>query len=110
MADETPTTPMKPQDTVIYILGELGGKMTSLSDSVNASNSSQAAINAANETEHKEFRETLSIHGTQLAILNDGKVTQRYTKSERTQQWMVWMALPASVISVAAIIYSILNK
>jgi hypothetical protein len=39
--------PMKPQDQIIYLLGELTGKVTALQSSVDTSQSSQAATNAA---------------------------------------------------------------
>jgi len=101
---------LAPQETTNFLLGQISGQVHALQNSVESSAASQASINAANETEHQKFRDTLGSHGTKIAVLEDGKKTQQVTKSERTQQWMVWMALPASVISLATVIYSVLNK
>jgi hypothetical protein len=110
MAEDAQTAPMKPQDTVIYLLGELKGQVGSLTESVNSSATQQAAVNAANEAEHAEFRKTLGIHDTAIAVLTDGKKTQQMSKSERTQRWMVYIALPTAVTALATIVYSVVNK
>lgn len=110
MAEDASTAPLAPQDTTNFLLGQISGQVHALQNSVESSVASQAAINAANETEHQEFRKTLGVHGSQIAVLEDGKKMQQATKTERTQQWMVWLALPASVLSLGAVIYSVINK
>jgi hypothetical protein len=109
MTDESP--PMKPQDTVIFLLGELGGKVTSLTDSVNSTAASQAAVNAANEAEHAKFREAISAHDTAIAVLNDGKKAQQENKLTRIQLVSLWIGAPSGLGALIALLaYINFNK
>jgi hypothetical protein len=109
MTDE-PTPPMKPQDTVIFLLGELKGSMTALQTSVETRDQTQADINKANEADHEKFRTDISAVVTDVAVLKDNRVSQRYTKSELTQKWMVWAGIPATVLGLITLGTMILNK
>lgn len=64
-----PDTPMKPQDTVIYLLGELKGQVVSLQGSVDASQTSQASINAAIQTEQSNLRNKVSAVEQDVSVL-----------------------------------------
>lgn len=110
MAEDASTAPLKPQDTVIYLLGELKGQVGSLTNSVNSSAASQAAINTANEAEHAEFRKILGTHDTQLAVLNDGKKTQQENKLTRWQLIGLWIGAPSGLASFIGLIYLFVNK
>jgi hypothetical protein len=101
---------MKPQDTVIFLLGELKGSVSALQTSVENNNLAQAAINQQNEKDHEKFREDISAVVTDVAVLKDSRVSQRYTKSELTQKWMVWAGIPATVLGLITLGTMILNK
>lgn len=103
MGDES-TAPMKPQDTVIFLLGELKGGVSSLKESVDSSAASQAAINTANEAEHAKFRESLSAHDTALAVLNDGKKTQQENTMTNLQRVGLWVSVPSGLAALAGLI------
>jgi hypothetical protein len=109
MTDE-PSPPMKPQDTVIFLLGELKGSVASLQTSVDNNNLAQAAVNQQNEADHAKFREDIGGLTTDVAVLKDSRVSQRYTKSELTQKWMVWAGIPATVLGLITLGTMILNK
>ena len=64
-----PETPMKPQDTVIYLLGELKGQVVSLQSSVDSSQTSQASINAAIQTEQSNLRNEMSAVKQDVSVL-----------------------------------------
>jgi hypothetical protein len=109
MTDE-PSTPMKPQDTIILLLGELKGQMSSLQTSVENRDRAQADINKANEQEHAKFRDDISALSTAVAVLNDNRASQRYTLSERTQKWMTWIAAPSAVAALIGLLFQTINK
>lgn len=106
--DQSP--PMKPQETIIFMLGELKGSMTALQTSVETSNKAQGDINKANEADHEKFRGDIGGLSTRVAVLEDNRVSQRYTKSELTQKWMVWAGIPATVLGLITLGTMILNK
>jgi hypothetical protein len=95
---------MKPQDTVIFLLGELKGGVTALKESVDSSAAQQAVINAANESDHVKFREKLEAHSTALAVLDDGKKTQRENTLTHMQRLGLWIAVPSGVASAVGIV------
>jgi hypothetical protein len=109
MTDE-PSPPMKPQETVIYILGQLQGSMIALQTSVDNNNQAQAAINQKNESDHEKFQTTDADLDKRVAVLEDNRLSQRYTKSELTQKYMTWIGVPAAIASVIALGTMILNK
>lgn len=102
--DDQPSAPMKPQDTVIFLLGEIKGKVGSLKESVDSSSAAQALVNQANESEHAEFRRTISDHSTQLAVLADGKKTQQENKLTRIQLVSLWIGAPSGVGALIALL------
>lgn len=110
MTEEQPSAPMKPQDTVIFLLGELKGGVSSLKESVDSSAASQAQVNLANEQEHAKFRTEISSLNSDMAVLKDSRTSQRYTKSELTQRWMVYAGLPATLLACVSLFLMIYNK
>lgn len=91
---------MKPQDVIVYKLGELGGQMTAVQAAVTASATIQAAEAAENQKEHAEFRKTLGEHATELSSLKSAQPI-------RVSPWSkagVIIALPASVIALIGFI------
>jgi len=109
MTDE-PSPPMKPQETIIFMLGELKGSVSSLQTSVENSNQAQAVINQQNEADHEKFRTDIGQLNTDVAVLKDNRSSQRFTVSERTQRWMVWLGVPAAVVSTIALFIMIYNN
>lgn len=104
MTEDSSSAPMKPQDTVIFLLGELKGGVSSLKESVDSSAASQAAINTANETEHAKFRETLGVHATQLAVLTDGKKTQQENTLTNLQRIGLWVSVPSGLGALVGLV------
>lgn len=124
MADEQ--TPVGPQDTVIFLLGELKGHVDSLNRSVVASVQSQSEVNAANEAEHAAFRREIAKHETALAILDsakqqyheaslraaqaDAQVAQDKVRSAqdkrltRMQTVALWVGAPSGVLAVGGMV------
>lgn len=104
MSDVQPA--MKPQDTVIYLLGELKGQMGSVQATVAASTTAQSAVNAENKKEHEEFRHTLEAHGNELTAI-------RTASPARVSGWSkagVLVAIPASAIALVGFIALYLAK
>lgn len=56
MTTVPPDSPLKPQDAVMYALGELKGQM----GAVLSSQQAQAEVNAENRREHDEFRSAIA--------------------------------------------------
>ncbi len=89
---------LKPQDQIILLLGQLQGQVTSMQQSVETSASSQAAVNAANEAEHAEFRRELANHSSQLAVV-----------TATAPQRAPWWSIAAGLAAVGALILTIVN-
>lgn len=106
MTDESPSAPMKPQETVIYLLGELKGSVQSLQQSVDATARAQADINKANEEEHAKFRTDIAALATSVAVLNDNRTSQRFSAAERTQRWMTWLGVPGALAASIALFFT----
>lgn len=106
MADDeqTPAPAMKPQDTVIYLLGEIKGKVGSLKESVDSSSAAQALVNQANDVEHAEFRRTIGDHSTKLAVLEDGKKASQENKLTRIQLVSLWIGAPSGLGALVALL------
>lgn len=84
---------MKPQETVIYLLGQLDGKMGSVQASIAASAQSQADAAAENRREHDEFRSDIA--------------TIKAAQPVRVSPWAkvgVIIAIPASLIALVGFI------
>ena len=62
----TVETPMKPQDQVIYLLGELKGQVGSLQSSVDTSLASQASINATVQNALTALRSDVDVLKVQM--------------------------------------------
>lgn len=88
MTDETPQG-LKPQDTIILLLGELRGQMTA----VVASSQAQSEINAENRREHEEFRTSI----TELKAAQPVKVSS-WAKAGTI------IAIPASLVALVGFI------
>lgn len=91
---------MKPQDTVIYLLGELKGQMGAVQASVAASAQSQALVNAENITEHAAFRKTLASHADDITAI---KTAQPMKVSPWSKAGVV-IAIPSSLIALVGFI------
>jgi len=94
---------MKPQDTVIYLLGELKGETQAMRGQLSASSQAQALVNAENKAEHEEFRKTLEIHASDITTM---KATQP-VKVSPWQKAAVIIAMPAGV--TALILFIVTN-
>lgn len=91
---------MKPQDTVIYLLGELKGEVGAMRGQLSANTQAQAAVNAENKAEHEEFRKTLEAHSSDITTL---KATQPVKVSPWAKAGII-IALPASVVALIGFI------
>lgn len=88
MTDETPPG-LKPQDTIILLLGELRGQMAA----VLASSQAQSEINAENRREHEEFR----------TAITEIKATQPVKVSPWAKVGVI-VAIPASLVALVGFI------
>ena len=61
---------MKPQDQIIYLLGQIQGELKAVHATIDAQNARQAAINAETASELNDHRGKITDHGEQLAVLN----------------------------------------
>lgn len=93
-----PDAPMKPQDTVIYLLGELKGQVVSLQGSVDSSQASQASINAAIQTEQVALRNEVSMVKQDVSVL----------KSQQ-QPRAPWWSVAAGLGAIGALIVVIVQ-
>lgn len=105
--DSTPTTSLRPNDQVIYILGRIEGTVSSLKGSVDASNQSQALVNAANELEHQEFRKTLGQHTTEIAGLTQENATAKSNKLSGMQLAGLWIAAVGGLSGIGTLLFFI---
>lgn len=60
---------MKPQDQIIYLLGQIQGELKAVHATIDAQNSRQAAINATVAADAADMRRTVIEHGEELAVL-----------------------------------------
>lgn len=98
---------MKPQDTVIYLLGELKGQVTGLQGSVDKSSTAQATINADNETEHAKFRTSIASHDTAIAGFTQDRLEARSNKLSGMQLAGLWIAAIGGLSGIGTLIYFI---
>lgn len=108
MDDQSPS--LRPQDTIILLLGELKGSVSSLQASVESNNRAQAAINQQNESDHEKFRTDIGALNTDVAVLKDNRASQRYSLSERTQKWMVLCGIPGTAVAVVSLFFMFYNN
>lgn len=97
--------PMKPQETVIYLLGELKGEMRSTRESVAASAATQAVVNGEHAKEHEAFRKAIEANTLDLAAI---KAAQPIKVSPWSKAGII-IALPASIIALIAVVSMFLN-
>ena len=114
MTDEqVPDPPMKPQDTLIWMLGGMSADLKSIKDGQAAAAVSHASAEAANTKEHEEFRRVLSQHGTDIAVLKSGRVDDHEEAVEasslndklRTRRitfWGVVASIPLTIIGIVS--------
>jgi hypothetical protein len=86
-------TPMKPQETVIYLLGELKGQVVSLQGSVDSSQATQAGINASVQTEIASMRRDIGTLSSEVGVL----------KAQMPRR-APWWSVAAGVASIAAVL------
>lgn len=104
---------MKPQDTLIWMLGGMSADLKSIKDGQAAAAVSHASAEAANTKEHEEFRRVLSQHGTDIAVLKSGRVDDHEEAVEasslndklRTRRitfWGVVASIPLTIIGIVS--------
>ena len=89
---------MKPQDQIIYLLGQIQGELKAVHVTIDAQNSRQAVINAANDSEHAEFRRELASQGESLAVLKASAPTRA-----------PWWNVASGFAAVAALIVAVVT-
>lgn len=92
--------PMKPQDTVIYLLGELKGEVRSTTQAVTAASTAQAAVNSEHAKEHESFRKAIEANTLDLAAIKASTPVRVSTWSKAG----VIIAVPASVVALVGFI------
>jgi len=102
----SPEPQMKPQDVIVYKLGELGGQMTAVQAAVQQSTQTQAAESAENKREHAEFRKTLGEHASHISALQGAQPI----KVSGWSKAGVIIAIPASAIALVGFIALYLSK
>lgn len=102
--------PIPSKDQTNYLLGRLEGTITALTETVKASAQEQAQANVVHAAEHAEFRRDISKNSSDIAVLNDNKITNRVNKSEAVQKWMVIVGVPgAAAAAVGALVWLLTN-
>ena len=86
---------MKPQDQIIYLLGQIQGELKAVHATIDAQNSRQAAINAGISLDLAKLDAKVDEHGEQLAVL---KAAQ--------QPRLQWPTIVTGLAAVAALIIS----
>lgn len=102
----SPEPQMKPQDVIVYKLGELGGQMTAVQSAVQQSATIQAADSAENKREHAEFRKTLGEHSNHISALQ----TAQPVKVSGWARAGVIIAIPSSAVALVGFIVLYLSK
>ena len=88
---------LNPQEQIILLLGRLEGQVSSLQQSVETASATQANVNAANDSEHAEFRRELAVYGSEIAVL-------RSNAAPRAPWWNVAAGLAAVAAMTLALI------
>lgn len=86
---------MKPQDTTIFLLGEIKGTLGALQSSVASNTQAQAEENSENKREHEEFRTKLTEHGDAITALRVGQPVKT-----------PWFSVVGGVSGIGAIVLS----
>lgn len=97
---------MKPQDTVIYLLGELKGEVRSTANAVTAASAAQATVNSEHAKEHDSFRKAIEQNTLDLAAV---KAAQPMKVSGWSKAGVL-IALPASAVALVGFIALYLAK
>lgn len=82
---------MKPQDQIIYMLGQIQGELKAVHATVEAQNTRQATINATTTAELSKLSDKVETHGEQLAVLD-------------SRPRLTWPQIIAGVASIAALV------
>lgn len=94
-----PEPAMKPQDTIIFMLGELKGEMRALSATVESSQSTQAAVNASVVIELASVKASVGKHSEDIAVIQS-----------RIGPRLSWPLILSALVSVAALVLAIINR
>lgn len=97
MTTVPPDTPLKPQDAVMYALGELKGQMGAVIQSQQA----QADVNAENRREHEEFR-------SGIASLQAAQLAMQATQAPQVSLWQKVSAITSIPAAAGAVIALVL--
>ncbi len=87
---------MKPQDTLVFGLGEIKGEVKALRETVGSAQTSQMKQNATHDTEHAEFRKALGDLTTAVAVM-------RAQQTPKTP----WYSVVAGISGIAALAVAI---
>lgn len=93
---------MKPQDQIIYLLGQIQGELKAVHATVEAQNTRQATINATVAADVSKLTDKVDQHGELLAVLNS---RPRMT----WPQVLTGVAAIAGLIITASILFPNLN-
>ncbi len=104
-----PEDTMKPQDTVIYLLGELKGEVGSLKQSVDSSATSQGTFNASMQTEINHLKTALSDEAAARQTADadlESSVAVLQALRPMKHGWPNWLSAVAVAISTLFVIYT----
>lgn len=93
---------MKPQETVIYLLGELKGQFVSLQGSVDSAQTTQATINATTQAK-------LDSIDLRINTLNSDVHVLQSQQAPRAPWWSVAAGI-ASIAAVATVVIQIFTR
>jgi hypothetical protein len=88
--------PLKPQEQIIFILGELRGQVGALQSGIESNIASQSKLNASHESEHATFRHDISALQSQMAVID----AQKKPPSQ-------WWSLAAGVSALVAVLITL---
>lgn len=86
---------MKPQDQIIYLLGQIQGELKAVHQTVEAQNTRQASINAGVAADMATLENKVADHGEDIAVI----------KASRTPR-LTWPQVVTGIAAIAALILS----
>lgn len=107
MSGEDVSQPMKPQEQIIYLLGELTGKMTALQASVDTAQTSQAATNSAHASQLASLRSDVDVIQAVMPNVATRAEVQAVRQSIPTRT--PWFSIVGGVAGVGAIVLSLIT-
>ena len=103
MTDET-SSQLKPQDTIIFLLGEMKAELRGLREGQTAAVVRDAVSDAKNTKEHDEFRKSLNDHANDLLILKGDRnaareliTGNRFSAPTRVGLWLAGVGMFATL-------------